>query len=183
MTQLTLKNSITVKDLSKVNNHKDRLLFWTSVTYNLICFIEQVSGSKIVKNKKFLLLFISSFLILYFTVFVRIKQVVVKVYLKYSTCHRIEVLHPIIYHPYIYRIIIFELGTQSLDKMKKLVPVSLKASSSFLDQVFTSIKIKFNIYKCYFSICHCYLISSEHNFFDNFFIVLDNNIFQAIKAK
>ena len=78
---------------------------------------------------------------MYFTVFVRTEQVVVKAYLKYATCHRIEILHPVFYHPHFYKIIKFELVAESLDKMKKNVAVSIKAPSSFLDQLLQALRL------------------------------------------
>ena len=99
--------------------------------YCLICLL-------VIKNKKFVkesfCFFVKSFLILYFTVFIRVKQIVVKVYLKYPTSWRIEFLYPIFYHSYIYKITEFDLVAKSYKKWQKSLAVSLKASSSFLDQ-------------------------------------------------
>ena len=64
--------------------------------------------------------FVKSFEVLYFAVLVRVKQVVVKVQLKYTTSHRTEILYPIFYHPYIYKIMQFELVARSLNKMKEI---------------------------------------------------------------
>ena len=71
--------------------------------------------------------FVKPSLVLYFAVFVRIEQIVVKVKLKNTTNHRIKVLHPIFYHPYIDKIALFEFVAESLDKIKKKIDKFLQA--------------------------------------------------------
>ena len=100
----------------------------------------------VVKSKKFVdssfyCFFIKSFLVLYFAVFVRIKQIVKKICLKYATGHRIEVLYPIFYHPYICKITVLSLLWKTWTKWKNLLVMSLKASSSFLDKFLQALRL------------------------------------------
>ena len=101
-----------------------------SLAYCLIVasFFSWSSRTKSLLSKVSIAPLFKSFLILHPDFFVRIKQVVVKLYLKYATGHRIEVLYSIFHDPYIYKIMEFEFAAKAWIKWKKLLAVSLKAS-------------------------------------------------------
>ena len=74
--------------------------------------------------------------------FVRVKQVFVKIYLKSTKSYLVEVFDKVFYHLYIYKILNFELISKRLNKIKKIT-CPLKLSSSFLDKFSEALRLNF----------------------------------------
>ena len=85
-----------------------------SVAYSLIVVLFCSWPSKTNNSiSKVSIVFLFSF-VLYLAVLVGVKQIVGKVYLKNAPSHRVKVLNSIIHHPYIYKIMKFELVSKRL---------------------------------------------------------------------
>ena len=96
------------------------MLFLLAYCLIVASFVSWSSRTKSSLSKVSIALVLSRDCILYFTVFITIKQIVVKAYLKYVASHRIEVFYSVFYHLYIYKITKFELVAKKLDKMKEI---------------------------------------------------------------
>ena len=68
-------------------------------------------------------------------------------------------------------------------KWKKLVAVSLKTSSSFLDNFLQALRLNLIFTRAVFCYQCCHPFSTKQDFFNNFLIILDNKMFQTIKTK
>ena len=95
----TILNKLTLLTLVQVST--DAMSYYCFVLFSCVLFycfflfvlIAFVSMVQIILLVKFLQLFLSAFFVLQFAVYVRFKQVIVKVYLKNSKSYSVQVFH------------------------------------------------------------------------------------------
>ena len=97
-------------------------------------------------SKVSILFFFQPFFVLYFAILVRIKQDVVKVNLKNTTVHCVEVLYTVLYHPQVYKIRKLKLVPERLQNKRNPLLYCLSYQVHFYLNFYNHLK-KFYIYK------------------------------------